>query len=740
MMRHPEHHHVPPTAMQRNRMNMQQMGPPPQRMLMTVPGGPHAGVLVSMPSGPTLVNTITPIQQFANSKSNINNPVSQVYYDPISNEATELSVEQIQQIQHQPSQLANTTTSSTVPNLANMKEKTPMCLVNELARYNKIQHQYRLTGEQGPAHKKIFTVTLKLGEEEYEAEGASIKKAQHSAAALALEKTQFRRPPPKTNRILRTGGIRGNSTGMVTPTVELNALAMKRGERTVYIVENGAAPPAQGYILPNAYYGRQNIYQPPGQPRYNSFETRRNMRGQYQYDRHHGEREYPGSGCTIQAARHDAATKAIDEIKKLKSEEAAAENEETTKDQDQDSSLSDINTELKSPISLVHEIALKRHLNVSFEVKSENGPPHMKVFVTQCKIGDCSVEGEGNGKKVSKKRAAEEMLKKLSQLPPLPNMNNVTHLKRKRVATKKKTRNLIKVNADKPNDFVEDINPISRLIQIQQANKEKEPVYAVVEERGAPRRREFVIQASINGCSANGVGPNKKYAKRNAAQALLTLMGYITTSPSPTGASKQQSQQTSPTQTQQEANKSEKETEQTTTAQQADKLRKVTFLEEKQESPPVGGSGGRQLVPGLLLVGDQSVHNNKSKATAENTNYSSSETKKSVPKVAPPPPQGVRSKDQLLYLAQIMDIPIQFSDFPKANHEMYLTLVSLSTTPPQVCHGEGPTIEASHEKASLEALNVLSEMGLDNIAPSKENNSEMPKPQVAGLSQNGNNN
>lgn len=146
-------------------------------------------------------------------------------------------IQQQSQIQQQPS-MANTTTSSSVPNLANMKEKTPMCLVNELARYNKIQHQYRLTGEQGPAHKKIFTVTLKLGDEEYEAEGPSIKKAQHSAAAQALSKTQLKHPPPKTTKNIRPG-LRTTATGMVTPTVELNALAMKRGERTVYITDNG---------------------------------------------------------------------------------------------------------------------------------------------------------------------------------------------------------------------------------------------------------------------------------------------------------------------------------------------------------------------------------------------------------------------------------------------------------------------------------------------------------------------
>jgi len=40
---------------------------------------------------------------------------------------------------------------------------------------------------------------LKLGDvEEYVASGPSIKKAQHAAAAIALEKTSLKHPPPKT--------------------------------------------------------------------------------------------------------------------------------------------------------------------------------------------------------------------------------------------------------------------------------------------------------------------------------------------------------------------------------------------------------------------------------------------------------------------------------------------------------------------------------------------------------------
>lgn len=126
-----------------------------------------------------------------------------------------------------------------------------------------IKHQYKLTNEQGPPHKKKFTVTLQLGNEEYDADAMSIKKAQHAAAALALKKTNYKQPFNKIK--LKTSGHYSNYTiklptvvfnkiyinfclyyilyiyiymfiDNITPTVELNALAMKRGEQTVYTV------------------------------------------------------------------------------------------------------------------------------------------------------------------------------------------------------------------------------------------------------------------------------------------------------------------------------------------------------------------------------------------------------------------------------------------------------------------------------------------------------------------------
>lgn len=65
----------------------------------------------------------------------------------------------------------------------------------------------------------------------------------------------------------------------------------------------------------------------------------------------------------------------------------------------------------------------------------------------------------------------------------------------------------------------------------------------------------------------------------------------------------------------------------------------------------------------------------------------------------------------------VVQFQVQFSDFPKGNHGEYLTLITLNTDPPQLCHGSGKTLEASHDQAALTTLNLLSELGLDNVRP-----------------------
>ena len=80
---------------------------------------------------------------------------------------------------------------------------------------------------------------------------------------------------------------------------------------------------------------------------------------------------------------------------------------------------------------------------ILLQVTKESGPPHMRVFVTRCVCGNFTTEGEGNSKKLSKKRAAESMLEELKKLPQLsPAMQRP----KKPVVNKKKSRNLIKAS------------------------------------------------------------------------------------------------------------------------------------------------------------------------------------------------------------------------------------------------------------------------------------------------------
>ncbi|NWU01267.1 STAU2 protein, partial [Urocynchramus pylzowi] len=380
--------------------------------------------------------------------------------------------------------------------MANPKEKTPMCLVNELARFNRIQPQYKLLNERGPAHAKMFTVQLTLGEQTWEAEGSSIKKAQHAAASKALNETTLPKPtprPPKNNV--------NNNPGSITPTVELNGLAMKRGEPAIY-------RPLDPKPIPN-------------------YRANYNFRGMYN-QRYHcpvpkifyvqltvGNSEFFGEGKTRQAARHNAAMKALQALQNEPIPEKLPQNGETGKESEEDKDAN------KSEISVVFEIALKRNIPVTFEVIKESGPPHMKSFVTRVTVGEFTAEGEGNSKKLSKKRAAMAVLQELKKLPPLP------VIEKPKLYFKKRPKTILKTGPE----YGQGMNPISRLAQIQQAKKEKEPEYVLLSERGMPRRREFVMQVKVGNDITTGTGPNKKIAKRNAAEAMLLQLGYKASTP-----------------------------------------------------------------------------------------------------------------------------------------------------------------------------------------------------------------
>ncbi|XP_063780002.1 double-stranded RNA-binding protein Staufen homolog 2 isoform X10 [Pseudophryne corroboree] len=394
-------------------------------------------------------------------------------------------------------------------NMTNPKEKTPMCLVNELARFNRIQPQYKLLDERGPAHSKLFTVQLTLGEQMWEAESTSIKKAQHAAATLALSETTLPKPAMRQTR-----NIINSNPGSITPTVELNGLAMKRGEPAIY-------RPLDPKPLPNqrTNYNYRGMYnQRYLCPMLKTFYVQLTV----------GNSEFYGEGKTRQAARHNAALKALHALKNEPIPERSSVNGETNRCPEEDKDAN------KSEISLVFEISLKRNLPLSFEVTKESGPPHMKSFVTRVTVGEFTAEGEGNSKKLAKRRAAAAVLQELRKLPPLP------IIEKPRLYIKRRPKTIIKASPE----YGQGMNPVSRLAQIQQAKKEKEPEYVLLSERGMQRRREFIMQVKIGEEMATGTGPNKKTAKRNAAEAMLLQLGYKASTPVAESTGKQSDLQT----------------------------------------------------------------------------------------------------------------------------------------------------------------------------------------------------
>ncbi|XP_041900487.1 double-stranded RNA-binding protein Staufen homolog 1 isoform X7 [Corvus kubaryi] len=576
-----------------------------------------------------------------------------------------------------PSASVTSTNAAAAPsNMANPKEKTPMCLVNELARFNKIQPEYKLLSEQGPAHSKVFTVQLTLGDQHWEAEGTSIKKAQHAAAAKALEGTKFPKPTARPSR------SEGKNPDSVTPTVELNALCMKLGKKPMYkpIDPYTGMRSTYNYTMRGGTYPPRYFYPFPVGPLL------------YQVELSIGGQQFHGKGRTRQAAKHDAAAKAL----KVLQNEPLPEKPEVTK---------------------------------------ESGPPHMKSFVTKVSVGEFMGEGEGKSKKISKKNAAIAVLEELKKLPPLPMVEKM------KPRIKKKTKSIVKLQTSP--EYGQGMNPISRLAQIQQAKKEKEPEYMLITERGLPRRREFVMQVKVGVHTAEGMGTNKKVAKRNAAENMLEILGFKVPQPQPP--------------------KPALKTEEKTPVKKPGDGRKVTFFEPGSEETSARGltnsssSVCTSLLPGnkedefrmpylshqQLPAGILPMVPEVAQAVGANQGHHTKEFSRAAPNPAKATvtamiarellyggtsptaetilksnnssghvPHGplTRPSEQLDYLSNVQGIQVEYKDFPKNNKNEFVSLINCSSQPPLISHGIGKDVESCHDMAALNILKLLSEL------------------------------
>ncbi|XP_068768054.1 double-stranded RNA-binding protein Staufen homolog 1 isoform X5 [Struthio camelus] len=551
-----------------------------------------------------------------------------------------------------PSASVTSTNAAAAPsNMANPKEKTPMCLVNELARFNKIQPEYKLLSEQGPAHSKVFTVQLTLGDQHWEAEGTSIKKAQHAAAAKALEGTKFPKPTARPSR------TEGKNPDSVTPTVELNALCMKLGKKPVYkpIDPYTGMRSTYNYTMRGGTYPPRYFYPFPVGPLL------------YQVELSIGGQQFHGKGRTRQAAKHDAAAKAL----KVLQNEPLPEKPEVNGKEPDDENLN------KSEISQVFEIALKRNLPVNFEffplkqVTKESGPPHMKSFVTKVSVGEFMGEGEGKSKKISKKNAAIAVLEELKKLPPLPTVEKM------KPRIKKKTKSIVKVK--------------------------------------------------VGVHTAEGMGTNKKVAKRNAAENMLELLGFKVPQPQPP--------------------KPALKTEEKTPVKKPGDGRKVTFFEPGSEETTSSNKDDEFRMPYLshqqLPAGILPMVPEVAQAVGANQGHHTKEFNRAAPNPAKATvtamiarellyggtsptaetilknnnssghvPHGplTRPSEQLDYLSNVQGIQVEYKDFPKNNKNEFVSLINCSSQPPLISHGIGKDVESCHDMAALNILKLLSEL------------------------------
>ncbi|VBB31103.1 unnamed protein product, partial [Acanthocheilonema viteae] len=477
-------------------------------------------------------------------------------------------------------------------------QKTPMCRIAELARYNKIRHEYKLMDESGPAHKKQFTVSLVLTPDQasilflyvFYGKGASIKKAQQSAAETALNGTILPKPPDKIPS-------KKGKSDLQNPIVLLRYVAGRLGveikfiDEVVPICSTPPHPitrlPMQPLIRPPfiPVINEQFLVLPPptivfGQPRVPAALQPAPVIMQpptavippqfsfFQHYRSHSQlhkvrlilsKEFPefiGKGMTKKRAKNSAANEALSYLgpylatleaqskskimNESKNELTTIEIEDIRKDNLKSVITTARNGKSKSSISQIHECALHMRMNVEFLILKEEGPAHDRHYLLRCKLISAerviSADGEGSSKKIAKQNACSLMLTKLQSIESSPIFIAAAMLKsqKKFGASKELKRKTISKDMKMNPEYGHQINPISRLMQVMQARKQNEPKFQLVAERGQSRYKEFVMEVICDdGLRCEGVGPNKKLAKRAAAEAVLARIGYVKPMPKP---------------------------------------------------------------------------------------------------------------------------------------------------------------------------------------------------------------
>jgi len=79
-----------------------------------------------------------------------------------------------------------------------------------------------------------------------------------------------------------------------------------------------------------------------------------------------------------------------------------------------------------NPVGRLQELCQKKKWPApAYELTSEDGMPHERIFVIQITLGKFSADGSGRSKKIAKREAAEKLLKFLDKMPPEAQRENI---------------------------------------------------------------------------------------------------------------------------------------------------------------------------------------------------------------------------------------------------------------------------------------------------------------------------
>ena len=410
--------------------------------------------------------------------------------------------------------------------------KTPMWQIGQLARYHKLNPVYKLEKEDPKKKAKRFTVSLTLDKEVWTGHGNTKKHAKQNAANKAIKGTSFTLPTSSKKTTVNPNAL--------TATVKLNGWAMANRKQVTYsLCEKRYIPVINQYnmqqqqllAMPLPYQMHENPYLFP----MNGFSTIENNISNshptspmsmpfkkptyFQVCVQVEDEKFFGEGPTQQAARHDAANNALSTLAKNYSvpivENGIAENKEakplSSQKKEQNPS--------KTSVCLLNEEVLARNMSIVFNVLEEKGPPHLKCYTLEVVAGHFTNQkldekrahfkavASGTSKKAARQVAASQILKEIrEQFPP------------KEKPPPKIDKGPLK--GHQPPASV--LHPVSRLMQICQAQKIKPPSYSLIEESSEKHSgNTFTMKCCLNEKSVTATGKSKKDAKRAAADAML---------------------------------------------------------------------------------------------------------------------------------------------------------------------------------------------------------------------------